>query len=162
MAIFFMGLAITFSSCKKDDEKDNTNNNGGTSTSIVGKWTFNGISLDIKNPTNPEAEEMAQSSMSFVEAVMQGTTLEAKSDGTLAITMTFMVESETSTGKYVKKDDKYTFIMDDEDESEDLILSSGSYITVKDNVLTIVSNGLDEENREMGFTNFMIYLKFKK
>ena len=158
MAVFFVGLAITFSSCKKDDDKDD--NKGGTS--IVGKWTFDGVGSDIVNPTNPEAEESAQLTLVFVEAMMQGATLDAKSDGTFSITMTFMGESGTSTGKYVKEGDKYTFSMDDEDESEGLLLSLDSHITVKDNVLTIVSNGLDDEYREMGFTKYTIHIKFKK
>ena len=42
------------------------------------------------------------------------------------------------------------------------LLNNELYITVKDNVLTIVSNGLDDEYREMGFTKYTIHIKFKK
>ncbi|MDL2315083.1 hypothetical protein LJC16_02360 [Bacteroidales bacterium OttesenSCG-928-C19] len=147
MAVLTLGLMIGFSSCKDDDDD-----------SIVGKWVFSEVTANVTNPENPEmAQAMELMVKGMGASMMTGATLDVKSDGTFVAS--FMGET-TSTGTYTEKDGKYTINVDGEDAGD--FMGEDAQITVKGGVLTISSDLLDEENKAMGFTKYIVNIKFKK
>jgi hypothetical protein len=153
-----VALSICFSSCKKDDDGDSDN-------SIVGLYHFVNVTADIQNPANPEFAESKKSMMLLGTVFMQGSTVEFKADGTLV----FTVMGESETGTYATKDGFKITSM----EGDDDVLTPGSSVTLKDGVLTIVYNMLDDLDedfdaegdktyREEGFTKYEQKMVFKK
>ena len=155
MALFVaLGMMLGFTSCSKDDDGDG---------SIEGIWTFNSLSIDAVNPENPEAITSIQGMVVLINTMMQGSTLEAKSDGTIKVTVTALGETTISTGRYEKVGNKYIITMDAEDDviGEFLPLTEVS-ATVNNNTLTIFGDSLTDELIAEGFTKCESTMVFKK
>ena len=154
MALFVaVGMMLGFTSCSKDDGDD----------SIEGIWTFNSLSIDAVNPENPEAIASIQGMVVLINTVMQGSTLEAKSDGTIKVTVTVLGETTISTGTYEKVGNKYIITMDSDDDviGEFLPLTEVS-ATVNNNTLTIFGDSLTDDLITEGFTKCESTMIFKK
>jgi hypothetical protein len=160
LMVVLMTFCLGFSSCL-DDEVDDTE------SSLVGLWVFVNWTLDVENPTNPEAAEYEKLMMGLAQIFLQGTTIEFKTDRTVVITVAFA--SETVKGTWAKEGSKFTITMDGEtvEVDSDEILNSG-LITIKNGVLTISSDTLDEVHddgltyRDKGFTKYESKMTFKK
>jgi len=158
MALFVaMGMMLGFTACSNDDDGDG---------SIVGVWTFNSLSVDVENPEYPEAAEDVQTFVPLVVAMMQGSTMEAKSDGTIIATVNAFGSITIVTGTYEKSGDKYIINMDSEDDEDVLleIMSTTEFIgTVNNKVLTLVGDLLDDEDTiAEGFTKYDVTITYRK
>ena len=151
---FVLTASMMLTGCGKDDDGD-----------IVGLWTYASLTLDCKNPSNPDLEEQEKGMAAFVSIFLAGTTIEFKSDQTFVITILGNKEKgswEKSGGHFV------IHFPDGEDVVTDGTFTDGSSISISKNVLTIVSNNLDEEYedgetyRQAGFTKYEVTLVFKK
>jgi hypothetical protein len=150
-----------FSSCSKDD------GDGDVDDSVVGLYHFVSVTADVRNPANPELAESVKGMMLLTTVFLQGSTVEFKADG--AIIFTFNGMDEPGTGTYTTNGGfKITSI-----EGDDDIITPGSSATLKDGVLTIIVNMLDELDedfdakgnktyREEGFTKYEQKMIFKR
>jgi len=101
----------------------------------------------------------------FASIFLAGTTIEFKSDQTFVMT----ILGDRETGSWSKSGNHYVIhFPDDEDVVTDGTFTDGSSVSISKNVLTIVSNNLDEEYedgttfRQAGFTKYETTLVFKK
>jgi len=148
-----MGMMLGFTSCSKDDGDD----------SIEGIWTFNSLSVDVENPEYPEAAEGIRTFVPFVVAMMQGSTFEAKSDGTIIATVEALGETSITTGTYEKSGNKYIITMDSDDEEAIEIMPVTEIVgTVSSNTLTLKGSSLDDEAIAAGFTKYDVTMTYKK
>jgi len=155
MALFVaMGMMLGFTACSNDDDGDG---------SIVGVWTFNSLSVDVENSEYPEAAEGIQAFVPFVIAMMQGSTFEAKSDGTIIVTVEALGETSITTGTYEKSGNKYIIIMDSDDEAVIEIMPVTEIVgTINGNTLTLKGSSLDDETIAEGFTKYDVTMTYKK
>ena len=156
MALFVaMGMMLGFTACNNDDEGDG---------SIVGVWTFNSLSIDAENPENPDAVELIRSLLPYVNIMMQGSTFEAKSDGTIIAIVDVDGDITTTTGTYEKDGNKYIIIMKSADDTVLELMPLTEIVgTVNNNRLTLKSNSLDDEDTiAEGFTKYDITMTYKK
>jgi len=151
----FFTASMMLSGCSKDSDD----------TDIVGLWTYASFTLDCKNPSNPELEEQEKVMAGLASIFLAGMTIEFKSNKTFVMT----IFGETQTGSWEKSGNNFVIHMPDgEDVETEGTFADGSSISVTKNVLTIVSNNLDEEYddgvtyRQAGFTKYEVTLVFKK
>jgi hypothetical protein len=159
-----IALSVFCSSCTKDDDEK------ANEDSIVGLWHLVRFTPDIVHPTDKGAENVENGKMMLAAALMiaQGTTIEFKADGTFILTVT----TEKFEGKWKMEGDRFSLseYEGSEEIDEDSFLTAGSSVTLKDDVLTILSNNLDtvidkysgKTHRDEGFTKYDITLIFKK
>jgi len=159
--ITLLTLSVGFSSCSKDDDKDDKKG-------IVGLWKFSEIIADIENPENPELAEMEKTMFQISAMFLHATTIEFKADNTFIFSVTVMGFNQTETGTYSYDGNNLTMKSDEGEESELDDLSKGT-ITLKNGVLTFEADGLDEIDektgqtyREAGFTKYYTKMTFKK
>ena len=82
----------------------------------------------------------------------------------------FTVWGESESGTYTYKDSRFTLTMNGETIESDSMISTGDYLTLENNVLTLVSGNLDEiydddtgqTYRQAGFTKHETKMTFKK
>jgi hypothetical protein len=105
--------------------------------------------------------------MALASLFLQGSTIEFKADKSYI----FTAMSESFTGTYSYEDGHFIMSSEGTDYSEDTYFSEGSSVSIKNNVLTIVENMLDEiyeswedekTHREAGFTKYEQKVTFKK
>jgi hypothetical protein len=155
--LLLMALCVGFSSCSKDDE--------GGDGSIVGLWTFVNITVDAQHPDNDMVEE-AKGKLALGSLFLIRSTIEFKADKSWI----FSVMGQSTGGTYSHEDGHFIMSADGTDYSEDTFFSKGSYVSINNNVLTIVQNMLDEIHeswnektyREAGFTKCEQKMTFKK
>lgn len=147
--ISLMGLTL-FTSCSKDSDISDA--------SLVGLWVFVNMTTELENPTNVEELEIEQGFMALASVMLQGTTIEFRPDKTFIFTAFGQVER----GTYSNDNGKFTLTVNDETVSEESFINSGSTISIKDGVLTLTANILDEKLRERGFTKYILKINFKK
>jgi hypothetical protein len=156
-------LCVGFSSCSDDDDE----------SSIIGLWVFVNLTADIENPTDPEAEKDEQEGIVLSSILLQGTTIDLKADKSLV----FTVMGKSRKGTYKEDGSQFIITLDDDTTVNpgDIIstIASGSSISLKDGILTLTSNNLDDRYdttpdgeiityREVGFTKHTAKLTFKK
>jgi hypothetical protein len=152
----FMTLCAGFSSCSDDDDDD-------SSDSLVGVWTFVNITADIQNPTNQEAVERERDDIGLITVFMQGSSIEFKTDKTFSAT----IMGKIATGSYTQDGDHIITTLHDEttesDEDETLTLwSPDSFVSLKNGVLTFVTDNLNKYRQQKGFTKYEVKMTFKR
>jgi hypothetical protein len=155
-----IALSVFCLSCNKDDDDEKANED-----SIVGLWHFVSLTPDIAHPDS-DVVEYETALMTLAGVFMSGTTIEFKADGTFILN----VMGEKESGKWKMEGDRFSLseYEGSEEIDEDSFLTAGSSVTLKDEVLTIISNNLDtvtdsgKTYRDEGFTKFNVKLVFKK
>lgn len=145
-------LSFSFSSCSKDDEiSDN---------SIVGIWSFLNLTAELENDTNEEALEFHQGIIALSTVILQGTTIEFKSNNTLIVS----AAGQKIEGSYKKEGGKYIVTIDDVDDiiGEDELINSDAFLSLENGTLILTSDNLDDELKEEGFTKYIMTMTFKK
>jgi hypothetical protein len=156
-AVLLAGL----SSCSKNDEGD-----------IVGLWVFVNLTSDIRHSADPDAAQSEESMITLISLFLQGSTLEFKSDKTWVMTAV----DEMISGTYTYDGDRFTMSANGQTADSALPIANGTSVSIKNDVLTIISDNLDEINsysisgheertvtyREAGFTKYEVRMTFKK
>jgi hypothetical protein len=153
-----VALSVGFSSCQSDDD-DN----------IVGLWAFVNLTIDAENPQNPQLANEARQGAAFATILLQGTAIEFRRNGTFTFTVP-MVDAFGGNGRiegtYTYDRGRFTMTVDDETIDSDSMISEGSYVTLRDGVLTLVSDNLQGEYghyyRADGFTIYTMRMTFSR
>ena len=143
-----MVMCVGVSSCS--DGMDGFN--GFNDNSLIGLWYFVNATADIQNPTDREAEADEKAVWPFASLLLQGSTFEFKADKTFFFDVPL---GDSTQGSYTKNGNQLT-LMHDDGESGTFIIS------LKNGVLTMIDDQLDNYYRSQGFTKYEVKMTLKK
>jgi hypothetical protein len=169
LTVVLMTLCLGFSSCANEIVDDTDKN------SLVGLWTLVSVTVDAENPTDPAAAAREKELHPLLSALVSSgsITYEFKADKTYVLTLWGGVSGTTGTwateGNKLTVTEKSPTSWWGDDLDEDFSGETFSYIyTVKNGVLTLIEDRLDEVDgdtgltyREEGFTKYIGTMTFK-
>ncbi|MDR1761589.1 MAG: hypothetical protein LBR55_03990 [Bacteroidales bacterium] len=149
LAGVLIALSGLFISCSKDD-------GGGKSdkTSIVGVWKYVDITLDAENPDKPSMIDAARTMLAITNSLLKGATYEFKNDGTCFATVFGITEQ---LGTYTWNGNEGTLTSE-----EDGVVKTEKIVMSNNGILSIVTDELDQEMIEEGFTVYRASMNFKR